>query len=257
MPFCPLRNTLSYPLRRPLRPNQAQLNPHCPPRWIQAPDPPGRRPALDLTLTRPPAPMTALRRLVATATLAGVVLGQFVCDTPTNGCSNGMFNKQKCECECISPFCPDAGGDCSTPTDDCGGNPWVDCERGVDCPWWIHPMKAEACIPGPDVSGRLRRRRRPLTRAALELEQPHLPDAEMLAKKTAEMAHTSDFDGASKRRRAKVAFAMAFAIAIACNSMRDRNEVKPKRSCAEEPTASGSEKGPDTCLILPCTLHSR
>lgn len=86
---------------------------------------------------------------VAAATTA-VVQGEFVCDTPTNGCTNGMFNQGLCECECIPPFCPDAGGDCSLPSDNCGGNKWVDCTKGVDCPWWTHPMKAEACTPGPE-----------------------------------------------------------------------------------------------------------
>lgn len=81
------------------------------------------------------------------------VRGQgFLCDIPTAGCTNGMFNRDKCECECIPPFCPDWFGDCTNPTGACGGNPWSDCARGVDCPWWVDPLEAESCTTGPEVS---------------------------------------------------------------------------------------------------------
>ena len=43
------------------------------------------------------------------------------CEPPSNGCTYGMFNYDKCLCECIKPFCPDANGDCVLPTDNCGG----------------------------------------------------------------------------------------------------------------------------------------
>ena len=76
----------------------------------------------------------------------------YVCEIPTSGCSNGMFNQAKCECECLPPFCPDANGDCTIASNNCGGNPWTDCERGRNCPWWANPLKAESCTTGPVVS---------------------------------------------------------------------------------------------------------
>jgi len=75
----------------------------------------------------------------------------FVCDIPTSGCTNGMFNQARCECECIVPFCPDQNGDCTSPSDNCGGNPWEQCTPGVNCPWWQDFSKAESCTTGPDV----------------------------------------------------------------------------------------------------------
>ena len=75
---------------------------------------------------------------------------QYVCDIPTSGCSNGMFNQAKCECECIPPFCPDQNGDCTVASGGCE-NPWTTCTRGVNCPWWANPMKAESCTTGPRV----------------------------------------------------------------------------------------------------------
>lgn len=93
----------------------------------------------------------------AAAAAASVLLAsppaaaQFLCDIPTNGCTNGMFNQEKCECECIPPYCPDWFGDCTNPTGSCGGNPWEECTRGEDCPWWANPMKDESCTTGPKV----------------------------------------------------------------------------------------------------------
>jgi hypothetical protein len=89
----------------------------------------------------------------AVAQLMGLSDAQngFVCDIPTAGCTNGMFNQDKCECECISPFCPDINGDCLNPSNSCGGNPWASCTRGEDCPWWVNPLKAESCTTGPRV----------------------------------------------------------------------------------------------------------
>ena len=29
---------------------------------------------------------------------------------------------------------------------------WAQCTRGVNCPWWVNPMKAESCTTGPSVS---------------------------------------------------------------------------------------------------------
>jgi len=74
-----------------------------------------------------------------------------ICEIPTAGCTNGMFNQLKCECECIVPFCPDVNGDCTNPSNNCGGNPWEQCTRGVDCPWWVNPFKVESCTTGPSV----------------------------------------------------------------------------------------------------------
>lgn len=76
----------------------------------------------------------------------------FKCPIPTSGCSNGMFNQAKCECECISPFCPDMNGDCTNPSNNCGGNKWARCTKGVNCPWWSNVLKAESCTTGPNVS---------------------------------------------------------------------------------------------------------
>lgn len=78
----------------------------------------------------------------------------FLCDFPTAGCANGMFNQVLCACECIPPFCPDAFGTCavSGACDD----PWIECVRGENCPWWPNPVKAESCTTGPVVSSFLR-----------------------------------------------------------------------------------------------------
>jgi len=80
-------------------------------------------------------------------------LSLIICEIPTEGCKNGMYNVKKCACECIPPYCPYVlgGGDCTLPSADCGGNPWGDCKRGLDCPWWINPLKAESCTTGPQV----------------------------------------------------------------------------------------------------------
>mmetsp|Transcript_1311 Transcript_1311/g.2340 ORF Transcript_1311/g.2340 Transcript_1311/m.2340 type:complete len:656 (+) Transcript_1311:131-2098(+) len=88
-----------------------------------------------------------------TVAIAGLVdvNGQYACDIPASGCSNGMFNQARCECECIEPFCPDGSGDCTNPSNDCGGNKWKDCTMGIDCPWWINAMRAESCTSGPNV----------------------------------------------------------------------------------------------------------
>mmetsp|Transcript_5616 Transcript_5616/g.12239 ORF Transcript_5616/g.12239 Transcript_5616/m.12239 type:complete len:700 (+) Transcript_5616:209-2308(+) len=81
-----------------------------------------------------------------------VVHGQtYVCEIPTAGCTNGMFNQAMCECECIEPFCHDGNGDCTNPSNNCGGNRWKSCTRGVNCPWWVNALKAESCTTGPDV----------------------------------------------------------------------------------------------------------
>ena len=74
------------------------------------------------------------------------------CEPPSNGCTYGMYNYDKCLCECIKPFCPDANGDCVLPTDNCGGNPWEGCTRGLDCPWWGSLSNDSVCNTGSTVS---------------------------------------------------------------------------------------------------------
>mmetsp|Transcript_34059 Transcript_34059/g.69513 ORF Transcript_34059/g.69513 Transcript_34059/m.69513 type:complete len:677 (+) Transcript_34059:234-2264(+) len=73
------------------------------------------------------------------------------CEAPSSGCTYGMFNYEKCICECIKPYCPDANGDCVVPLDNCGGNPWEDCTRGVNCPWWGSLSSGDMCNTGSRV----------------------------------------------------------------------------------------------------------
>eukprot|EP00985_Skeletonema_marinoi_P011478 scaffold5466_cov175-Skeletonema_marinoi.AAC.1 len=73
------------------------------------------------------------------------------CEAPSAGCTYGMFNYEKCVCECIKPFCPDANGDCVVPLDNCGSNPWEDCTRGVNCPWWGSLSSGDMCNTGSKV----------------------------------------------------------------------------------------------------------
>mmetsp|Transcript_17330 Transcript_17330/g.27165 ORF Transcript_17330/g.27165 Transcript_17330/m.27165 type:complete len:709 (+) Transcript_17330:76-2202(+) len=73
------------------------------------------------------------------------------CEAPSQGCTYGMFNYEKCLCECIKPFCRDANGDCVVPLDNCGGNPWEDCVRGVNCPWWGSLSSGDVCNTGSQV----------------------------------------------------------------------------------------------------------
>ena len=78
------------------------------------------------------------------------------CDGPHPAtCINGLWNEDRCKCECIPPFCPDIFGTCSAPLNNCGGNPWVNCVRGKNCPWWRSLLRAESCTTGPDVSSLL------------------------------------------------------------------------------------------------------
>jgi len=73
------------------------------------------------------------------------------CEAPSSGCTFGMFNYEKCVCECIKPYCPDANGDCVVPLDNCGGNPWEGCTRGVNCPWWGSLSSGDMCNTGSKV----------------------------------------------------------------------------------------------------------
>ena len=38
------------------------------------------------------------------------------------------------------------------PLDNCGGNPWEGCTRGLDCPWWGSSSSADMCNTGSKVS---------------------------------------------------------------------------------------------------------
>ncbi|KAL7471724.1 hypothetical protein ACHAXS_012027, partial [Conticribra weissflogii] len=71
-------------------------------------------------------------------------------DSPIN-CMNGLWNEDICECECIPPFCPDINGQCAATWVCSPTNPWSNCVRGVDCPWWKNPLKANSCATGPEV----------------------------------------------------------------------------------------------------------
>ncbi len=93
-----------------------------------------------------------LHLLAAASTMVVVRAQGFRCDVPTHGCTNGMFNRALCECQCIPPFCADQNGDCTDPSQDCGDVKWRDCTRGVNCPWWVNALRAESCTTGPNVS---------------------------------------------------------------------------------------------------------
>lgn len=86
----------------------------------------------------------ALQSIFTTTTNAQS-FAPYVCDIPSNGCTNGIFNQGSCDCECIPPFCHDAHGDCTVPSSNCGGNPWKDCTKGINCPWWKNPLRAQSC----------------------------------------------------------------------------------------------------------------
>ena len=59
-------------------------------------------------------------------------LTPYTCET-MGTCQNGIFSMATCGCQCIPPYCPDLIGDCTQPTNSCGGNPWTECVKGVDC----------------------------------------------------------------------------------------------------------------------------
>jgi hypothetical protein len=82
-------------------------------------------------------------------TLGGGALGEFLCDV--GECQNGIFNQGLCKCECIPPYCPGLNGDCTNPSNSCGGNPWSKCVKGVNCPWWKNLLKQESCTTGWQV----------------------------------------------------------------------------------------------------------
>ncbi|KAL7461262.1 hypothetical protein ACHAXS_001683, partial [Conticribra weissflogii] len=71
-------------------------------------------------------------------------------DSPID-CMYGLWNENKCECECIPPYCPDTYGQCAATWVCNPTNPWFNCVRGIDCPWWRNPLKANSCATGPEV----------------------------------------------------------------------------------------------------------
>ena len=86
---------------------------------------------------------------------AGLVQGQegeenFCGDAVLTNCQNGLFNQEKCACDCIPPYCPDLTGDCTNPSNRCD-NPWTECEKGVDCPWFKNALTMESCATGWEV----------------------------------------------------------------------------------------------------------
>jgi hypothetical protein len=89
-----------------------------------------------------------------TATIVNVP--QWTCEIET--CQNGLWNRAECKCECIPPYCVDQLGDCTIPSNNCGGNPWAGCTRdftmlGGDCPWYPNLMDPQGdCTTGSDVS---------------------------------------------------------------------------------------------------------
>ena len=85
----------------------------------------------------------------------GLVQGQGgqenICgDAALTKCQNGLFNQELCACDCIPPYCPDLIGDCTNPSNKCD-NPWTECEKGVDCPWWNNLLTLESCATGWEV----------------------------------------------------------------------------------------------------------
>lgn len=95
--------------------------------------------------------MKALLLPLAAAIATNFVQVQaFQCDIPSSGCLNGMFSTGTCECDCIPPFCRDGNGECADATKSCP-NPFTDCTRGVNCPWWSNPQNSESCTTGPKI----------------------------------------------------------------------------------------------------------
>ena len=70
---------------------------------------------------------------------------QQLCPIPTTGCPFGMYNQYQCKCECIPPYCLDVlTGNCiRIPNQVCNINPWINCIKGTNCPWYKHT--SETC----------------------------------------------------------------------------------------------------------------
>jgi len=89
---------------------------------------------------------------------AVVNVPQWTCEIES--CQNGLWNRNECKCECIPPYCVDQLGDCTIPSNNCGGNPWAGCTKGYaalggECPWYPNLMDPQGdCTTGSDVSFR-------------------------------------------------------------------------------------------------------
>lgn len=87
---------------------------------------------------------------------AVVNVPQWTCEIES--CQNGLWNRNECKCECIPPYCVDQLGDCTIPSNNCGGNPWAGCTKGDaalggECPWYPNLMDPQGdCTTGSDVS---------------------------------------------------------------------------------------------------------
>lgn len=69
------------------------------------------------------------------------------CDAPSIGCGFGMFNVHLCQCQCLSPFSPDATGACFQ-----GGSSITNAFSGctLDCPWFADPL-TQTCVFSDEV----------------------------------------------------------------------------------------------------------
>jgi len=66
---------------------------------------------------------------VTIAAMMAIASGnEFLCDIPTTGWAHNIFNQVTCSCDCITPFCPDALGNCLV-SGSCK-DPWKNCTRG-------------------------------------------------------------------------------------------------------------------------------
>jgi len=63
----------------------------------------------------------------------------------------GLWSEKNCECLCIQPYCTDLSGRCAAMFTCNPTNPWANCVRGVDCPWWKNTLKENSCATGPEI----------------------------------------------------------------------------------------------------------
>ncbi len=100
-----------------------------------------------------PLASSAIKLLTLAVASLSPVSNALYCDGPPSaGCTNGLWNEAECHCDCIPPFCRDVYGACSLGV--CGASAvaaWADCEAGLNCPWWVNPLKTERCTTGPEV----------------------------------------------------------------------------------------------------------
>jgi len=81
---------------------------------------------------------------------------QQLCPIPTTGCPFGMYNQDLCKCECIPPYCLDVvTGNCiRIPNQVCNINPWINCIKGTNCPWYKHT--SETCTTSNTIPPNVR-----------------------------------------------------------------------------------------------------